>query len=241
MNAVHLRDRCPRVVDAERQRAVVFVERGELIEAVAQHLQRRAGLRRELLRHRRRRGGCGTRRRRPSFLRPPRPTRPAADPGTGDHRSTWRTRGIRATSIPSIRRTAHPPGQLPGSGRRAGRRPGHRSQATARTRSRAPFAWGSPLHHVERRSRHRLRQFTHGRVGRYPSSCGRLCPLPWGAASALTQRRIAKKKGSSPICVRQKAGARRPLLPWWYQASRRQEGDRGPGASYYPAGRLGGI
>jgi len=49
------------------------------------------------------------------------------------------------------------------------------------------------------------------------------------------------KKGSSPICVRQKAGARPPLLPWWYQASRRHEGDRGPGASYYPAGRLGGI
>ena len=51
----------------------------------------------------------------------------------------------------------------------------------------------------------------------------------------------AQKKGSSPICVKQKAGARAPLLPWWYQASRRQEGDRGPGASYYPAGRLGGI
>ncbi len=53
--------------------------------------------------------------------------------------------------------------------------------------------------------------------------------------------RSPKKKGSSPICVKQKAGARAPLLPWGYQASRRQEGDRGPGASYYPAGRLGGI
>jgi len=51
----------------------------------------------------------------------------------------------------------------------------------------------------------------------------------------------ALKKGSSPICVRQRVSARAPLLPWWYQASRRQEGDRGPGASYYPAGRLGWI
>src|SRR5678816_2964765 len=27
-----------------------------------------------------------------------------------------------------------------------------------------------------------------------------------------------QKLGSSPICVKQKAGARAPLLPWWYQS-----------------------
>jgi hypothetical protein len=47
--------------------------------------------------------------------------------------------------------------------------------------------------------------------------------------------------GSSPISGVDRRGPRPPLLTWCYEASRRQEGDRGPEPSYFPAGRLGRL
>ena len=62
---------------------------------------------------------------------------------------------------------------------------------------------------------------------------------------SITWRRSSRSRrfffGSSPISGVSAAGSRSPLLTWCYQALRRQEGDRGPRPSYFPAGRLGRL
>jgi transposase len=51
----------------------------------------------------------------------------------------------------------------------------------------------------------------------------------------------ALKKGSSPICVRQRVGARAPLLPWWLPSIKTAGGRPWPRSILLPGWRLGWI
>jgi hypothetical protein len=66
--------------------------------------------------------------------------------------------------------------------------------------------------------------------------------------TAITVLTLAVGLGASAAIFRffthlrgRAASSRPPLLTWCYQASSRQEGDRGPRPSYFPAGRLGRL